>query len=99
MANPEMADEYSAEVRGSGWLGYGPATEQAIREAEARLGTALPPSLRAFYQVSNGWRHVGPCIWAIPSIEKLAWLKEDQPWLWELAADLAPNQPQIVSEE
>lgn len=37
------------------WLGRPPATEEAIRAAEVRLGLSLPPDFRAFLAVSNGW--------------------------------------------
>jgi hypothetical protein len=38
------------------WLGYPPASETAIAEAEARLGVKLPPSYREFLSITNGWR-------------------------------------------
>jgi hypothetical protein len=48
-----------AVARKSGWMGYRPASERAITEAERRLGTTLPPSLKTFYRVTNGWRAIG----------------------------------------
>lgn len=44
------------EVIESGWLGYPGASEADLQRAETRLGVRLPPSYRAFLQVSNGWR-------------------------------------------
>jgi hypothetical protein len=44
------------EVIESGWLGYPGAREADLQRAEIRLGVKLPPSYRAFLQVSNGWR-------------------------------------------
>jgi hypothetical protein len=50
------------EVREAGWMGFAPAGELALQEAESRLGRRLPPSLRCFYSVSNGWRATGRTI-------------------------------------
>lgn len=44
------------EVIESGWLGYPGASEADLQRTETRLGVRLPPSYRAFLQVSNGWR-------------------------------------------
>ena len=54
----ELTEEEKAELPteaiASVWLGYAGATEEQIARAEARLGTALPPSYRQFLKVSNG---------------------------------------------
>ncbi|WP_406422843.1 SMI1/KNR4 family protein [Streptomyces sp. NBC_00842] len=34
---------------------------------EQRLGTALPPSLRAFLATTNGWRHAGCFVGSSPT--------------------------------
>ena len=52
----------SEEARRTQWLGYLPASEAAIEAAEQRLGRRLPPSLRAFYEVTNGWGMTGSFI-------------------------------------
>lgn len=41
--------------RATGWPGFEPAGEEAIRAAEARIGAALPASYRNFLRVSDGW--------------------------------------------
>ena len=48
-------------------MGFAPAGESALQATESRLGRKLPPSLRCFYSVSNGWRSagVGPLLWRV----------------------------------
>jgi hypothetical protein len=38
------------------WAGEPPASAEEIAELEKRIGRKLPPSLRAFLEISNGWR-------------------------------------------
>ena len=47
---------------------YRPATQREIAETEDRLGVRLPPSLRNFYLVTNGWPADG---WTHPAINPL----------------------------
>lgn len=70
------------------WLGYAGASSTAIRQAEKRLGVKLPPSLRAFYAESNGWRIVGCFIYEVLPLEKLGWIADLAPSLWEGAVSL-----------
>lgn len=42
-----------------GWLGFDPATPEGIAALEGRLGAPLPPSYRAFLEVTDGWRWAG----------------------------------------
>lgn len=75
------------EVVESGWFGYPGATEKQIAQAEARLGTALPPSYRAFLQVTNGWRQTTPFINRLWSTEEIDWFSvRHQNWLDVLLA-------------
>lgn len=53
------------------WLGYPPAHEAQILGVEARLALPLPPSYRAFLQVTNGWRHTGLAIARILPVEQI----------------------------
>lgn len=76
-----------AATRG-GWLGYAPASNSAVRQAEKRLGATLPPSLRAFYSASNGWRTVGGFIYDVLPLEKIGWIRELSLSLWEGAVAL-----------
>lgn len=86
----------------SGWLGYDGASKSAIQQAEARLGVALPPSLRAFYAASNGWRTVGCFIYEVPSVEKVAWVSESVPYLYEIGVGVElqfGSDPQVNIRE
>ncbi|MFG2599497.1 SMI1/KNR4 family protein [Streptomyces sp. NPDC048462] len=48
----------SEAQRDAGWLGYEPASEQAVLATEERLGVRLPPSYRNFLLTSNGWNSI-----------------------------------------
>lgn len=85
LADEESAEELPPEVVSSGWLGFPPATEAEIAAAETRLGKRLPPSLRSFYTVSNGWRIVGCFIYDILPVQELGWLRERDPDLYHIA--------------
>jgi hypothetical protein len=52
----EPLSEGDEEARRTRWLGFAPATAEQVATLEDRLGRERPPSLRAFYQVSDGWR-------------------------------------------
>ena len=75
-----------------GWLGYTPASSRAIRQTEDRLDVKLPPSLHAFYAASNGWRTVGCFIYEVLPLEKLGWIADLEPDLWEMAVRLEENE-------
>ncbi|MEW1638345.1 SMI1/KNR4 family protein [Streptomyces sp. NPDC093801] len=64
-----------------GWLGFEPAAPERIAALEARLGAPLPPSYRAFLEVTDGWR------WAGEFVELLAPAAEVGP-VRELTASL-----------
>jgi hypothetical protein len=75
------------EVIESGWLGYPGATDKQIAQAEARLGTQLPPSYRAFLKVTNGWRQTTPFINKLWSTAEIEWFSvRNQSWLNVLLA-------------
>ncbi|BAY86586.1 hypothetical protein NIES267_60960 [Calothrix parasitica NIES-267] len=67
--------EFDEEIYQSQWMGYEPATETQIAEAEKRLNMTLPNSLRNFYLVTNGWRETGYYIHDILPVEKIDWLR------------------------
>ena len=79
------SDEFDlpGDVIEAGWLGFEPAPENLLAATELRLGARLPPSLRSFYEVSNGWRQFGCFIWELLPLERLNWLREAEPWLFE----------------
>jgi hypothetical protein len=68
--------DISSEVIESGWLGYPAATEDQIADLEARLGQSLPPSYRAFLEVSNGFRQPGMMIERLLSADEVDWFRE-----------------------
>ncbi|MEV6074425.1 SMI1/KNR4 family protein [Streptomyces sp. NPDC052069] len=68
--DPEEVDE-GALV--SGGLGFPPVDDQGIAALEERLGTALPPSYRAFLRASNGWRHAGTMVYLLGVAEDIHW--------------------------
>ena len=82
LAAEEYAGMFLPEVVAAGWLGYPGATEAEIRQAEARLGTQLPPSYREFLKVSNGWRITSSFIKRVWSTDESAWFAErHQSWI------------------
>jgi hypothetical protein len=61
------------------WLGYQPATEQAIAVTEERLRVKLPPSLRGFLLTSNGWGPVAGWVPALSSCDEIDWFRNTHP--------------------
>jgi hypothetical protein len=58
------------------WTGRPPATPAAIAATEARLGFTLPPSVRAFYELTNGFGDLGPHIPEIRPVEQIDWTRD-----------------------
>ncbi|WP_162186038.1 SMI1/KNR4 family protein [Amycolatopsis jejuensis] len=58
------------------WLGYEPATAEAVREAEVRLGVALPPEYRNFLLTSNGWRNIDPEVEELFPVDEIGWFAD-----------------------
>nr|WP_309685185.1 SMI1/KNR4 family protein [Armatimonas sp.] len=83
LKNPKELHNCPTEVAAAGWLGFPPATEEQIQATETRLGKRLPPSLRNFYTVTNGWHDLSSFIWEIFPVEKLDWLAVHQPNLFQ----------------
>ncbi|MFD6230548.1 SMI1/KNR4 family protein [Streptomyces sp. NPDC060232] len=78
----EWADAYDPERDGprggegcaaAGWLGREAAAAAGIAAAETRLGVTLPPSLRSFLAVTDGWHHAGTFVWRLAGCEDLDW--------------------------
>ncbi|MFE6839612.1 SMI1/KNR4 family protein [Streptomyces sp. NPDC057705] len=78
----EWADAYDPEHdglpgaedwRAARWLGREAADGTGIEAAEARLGVTLPPSLRSFLAVTDGWHHAGNFVWRLAGCEELDW--------------------------
>jgi hypothetical protein len=84
LASDDSRQKVPDEVRRAGWMGYAPATNSAIHTTEQRLGRTLPPSLRSFYAVSNGWRQTRFFIYNVLPVEELGWLADKKPHLYEM---------------
>lgn len=90
--DPEKDAPLAQEVVRDTWLGFAPASETEVAAAEARLGRRLPPSLREFLLVTNGWRDAGDFIYRLAGTAELEWLRDtdDRTWI-EVWEDLAED--------
>ncbi|MEU6342450.1 SMI1/KNR4 family protein [Streptomyces sp. NPDC046977] len=71
--DPDSLTEDDARALRDRWLGFAPADAERTAEAERRLGRRLPPSYRAFLEVSDGWRHAGGFVWLLAGTETARW--------------------------
>ncbi|MEV7021517.1 SMI1/KNR4 family protein [Kitasatospora sp. NPDC093558] len=72
----EWADanaEPTSEAARARWLGFEPASEEAVAAAEERLGRRLPPSYREFLAVTDGWRHAGSFVSHLGGTREASW--------------------------
>lgn len=81
--DPENDEPLDEAVLRDGWLGFAPAAREEIAAAETRLGVSLPPSLREFLAVSNGWRNAGTSVYRLAGTAELGWLRDmdDSGWI------------------
>ncbi|MEH1163883.1 SMI1/KNR4 family protein [Micromonospora sp. CPCC 205539] len=79
--DPERDRPLDDETRG-GWLGFPPATPGQIADAEERLGRRLPPSLRAFLLITDGWKDAGAFIYRLAGTAELDWLRDTSDAHW-----------------
>jgi hypothetical protein len=81
--DPERDRPLDQGVVRDGWLGFAPASAGDIVAVETRLGRSLPPSLREFLLVTNGWRDAGNFIYRIAGTAELQWLCDtgDSHWI------------------
>jgi hypothetical protein len=90
--DPEKDAPLAPEVVRDTWLGFAPASEAEVATAEARLGRRLPPSLREFLLVTNGWRDAGNFIYRLAGTTELEWLRDTDDRMWiEVWEDLAED--------
>jgi hypothetical protein len=66
----------------SQWLGYPPATKDAIEAKEKELNVILPPSYKEFLSYSNGFRIVSPFLDNLWPIEKVDWARNTEEQWW-----------------
>ncbi|MGE3273018.1 MAG: SMI1/KNR4 family protein [Chloroflexota bacterium] len=100
LARPEILERVpgATDAAATGWLGYPPATASQIAAAEARIGKRLPPSYRAFLEVSNGWRVLGDFHWDILPTERIEWFRvNNQDWI-DAYQKPAANDPDVTEE-
>ncbi|MFJ2398211.1 SMI1/KNR4 family protein [Streptomyces sp. NPDC087843] len=90
--DPDKDAPLAQEVVRDSWLGFAPASEAEVAAAEARLGRRLPPSLREFLLVTNGWRDAGNFIYRLAGAAELEWLRDtdDRTWI-EVCEDFAED--------
>ncbi|MFJ8109906.1 SMI1/KNR4 family protein [Streptomyces sp. NPDC096132] len=81
-------DEVSRRER---WLGFEGAGSARTAAAEERLGCRLPPSYRAFVEVSDGWRYAGGFVWVLAGTEQARWHED--------AAGLAQAEREELTED
>lgn len=82
LADAELRTSIPASAIDAQWLGFNPATDEAINEQERRLGVELPVSYKEFLKVTNGWRYTGQFINEVfPVSEIRRFDKENQSWI------------------
>jgi hypothetical protein len=73
LVKPRVSEDVLADARESRWQVCTGATEEELLRAEERLGLALPPSYRAFFRASNGWRPFEPFLPRLFSVHDVTW--------------------------
>src|SRR4051812_7281368 len=73
---PQSDGALDEKVVRQGWLGFEPAGTAAVEAAEQRLGRSLPPSLREFLLVTDGWRDAGNFVYRLAGAADLGWLRD-----------------------
>jgi SMI1 / KNR4 family (SUKH-1) len=69
-------DFYTDEEKATQWIGRSPASDEAITEAEKKLGVVLPKDVTALYKTSNGTSVIlSQTFGAFLPIEDINWLK------------------------
>ena len=90
---PDLIWRAPDDAVASDWLGCPPASDEQIRAAEARIGRRLPPSYRAFLQVSNGWTLLNHFHWHLWSTDEIDWFRvRNQDWIDAYVCYLDPDE-------
>jgi hypothetical protein len=66
------------------WLGFEPATNEAIHQLEKRLGIELPSDYKTFMQITNGFLFATSVDPSFCALEKVTYLKKSIPDLIEI---------------
>jgi cell wall assembly regulator SMI1 len=79
--------DFTEEQKKSNWLGYAPATEEAIQAAEKRLNCSLPTDYKDFLRISNGFAQTSNAVHStflpVEKIDYLLNLDDDLIEIWE----------------
>ncbi|MFD6956067.1 SMI1/KNR4 family protein [Streptomyces venezuelae] len=75
-SEPEEFEELDADVVRNRWLGFGPAGPERMAALEERvrgwgIEAPLPPSLRSFLEVTDGWRYAGGSVYLLAGAEDI----------------------------
>jgi hypothetical protein len=73
IGSEDLLQEYNTN---DNWLGFDPATDKQIREAEERLRIKLPPTYTDFLKTSNGFKQLSCFTWNILPVEQIKRLSE-----------------------
>jgi hypothetical protein len=84
--------------RAEPWFGHSAASPRAIAELEARLGVRLPPSYRAFLELTNGWDLVDSLFGRLLAAADVRWFREEHLEWIEAFVSTVPEE-QDDSEE
>jgi cell wall assembly regulator SMI1 len=79
--------DFTEEQKKSKWLGYAPATEEAIQAAEKRLNCSLPTDYKDFLRITNGFVQTCDAVHStflpVEKIDYLLNLDDDLIEIWE----------------
>jgi hypothetical protein len=77
----DLGHEVDVKAGARNWLGGSPAAPESIVELETRLGIPLPPSYRAFLEISDGWGRLDSFIGRLRPAAEVDWfLRENESW-------------------
>jgi hypothetical protein len=84
MSAPVTVPDWREFLTGPGteWPGPQPASEDAVRAAERRLGVPLPPSYRNFLLVSDGWNDIPTNAGTLRRVDAIGWYPEVDPGMF-----------------
>jgi hypothetical protein len=96
----DLAGQLPDSIRKSGWLGFAPATDQHLTNAERRLGMPLPASYAAFLRVTDGWaratRSIGE-VWGIDRVDSFR--KSHRDWIRAMAVAPSVGEDELPDAE
>ncbi len=97
-AGDEIALDVTEQMRTTGWIGSPPASAQQVRDAETKLGRKLPPSLKDFYAVTNGWPVLSMGFDALRPVQELGWVRDLESELVAIWSSTEPDDETYAQE-